>query len=53
MWPAHVLHRDRRGGVVLDLIVGAALVLLGAFVLASAGITLGELLHGAGQFFGY
>ncbi|HTT46114.1 MAG TPA: hypothetical protein VMH38_08930 [Thermoplasmata archaeon] len=43
---------DRRGGVVLDLIVGSALVLLGAFALASLGITFPEILRGASRFFG-
>jgi hypothetical protein len=46
------LRLDRSGGVVLDLIVGSALALLGAFVLASLGITLPEILRGASRFFG-
>ncbi|MGI0071887.1 MAG: hypothetical protein ACRECT_07505 [Thermoplasmata archaeon] len=41
-----------RGGVVLDLVVATALVLLGAFVLDLAGITLLEILQGAKHFFG-
>ena len=47
------LRQDHRGGVVLDLIVGSALVLFGAFALASFGLSLPEILHGAGRFFGF
>lgn len=43
---------NHRGGVLLDAIVGLALLLLGSFVLASLGITLQEILHGASRFFG-
>jgi len=46
------LRRNRNGGVLLDLVVGTALVLLGAFALASVGITFPEILHGASRFFG-
>jgi hypothetical protein len=46
-------RKSQRGGVVLDLIVGGAVVLLGAFALYHYfGLTLGELVHGARQFFG-
>jgi len=37
---------------MLDLVVGLALVLLGAFALSSFGITFREILHGASRFFG-
>jgi hypothetical protein len=48
-----MLHRlNRRGGVVLDLIVGVALLALAAFVLASFGLTFHEILRGARHFFG-
>ena len=47
------LRRNRNGGVLLDLVVGAALVLLGAFALASLGITFPEILRGASRFFGF
>jgi len=46
------LRRNRNGGVLLDLVVGTAVVLLGAFALASVGITFPEILHGASRFFG-
>ena len=47
------LRRNRNGGVLLDLVVGAALVMLGAFALASVGITFPEILRGASRFFGF
>lgn len=48
-----ILHRlNSRGGVLLDLIVGLALVVLGAFVLASFGLNATEILRGARHFFG-
>lgn len=47
------VRHNRRAGVLLDLVVGSAVVLLGAFALASLGITLPELLRGAGRFFGF
>ncbi|HYA54594.1 MAG TPA: hypothetical protein VEG42_03215 [Thermoplasmata archaeon] len=47
------LRADRRGGALLDLIVGSAFVLVGAFALASVGVSLPEILHGAGRFFGF
>jgi len=47
------LRRNRIGGVLLDLVIGTALVMLGAFALASLGITFPEILHGASRFFGF
>ena len=47
------LRANRTGGVLLDLIVGSAFVLLGAFALAAVGVSLSEILHGAGRFFGF
>jgi hypothetical protein len=47
------LRGARRAGVLLDLVLATGIVLVGAFVLYSFGLTLGELVHGAGQFFGY
>jgi hypothetical protein len=46
-------HRSQRAGVLLDLVVAAGLILLGAFALSSLGISFGEILSGAGHFFGY
>ncbi len=46
------LRRSRQGGVLLDVIIGASLLLFGAFALASLGLTLGEIVHGAIRFFG-
>ena len=49
------LHRSRlnaRGGLLLDGVLCIALVLVGAFVLSSVGITLHQLVHGALRFFG-
>lgn len=48
----HRLTRGRRAGVVLDVFLVAALLLLGAFALDAAGITLSQILHGAENFFG-
>ncbi len=42
----------QRGGVVLDLVLAAALVLFGAFALDHLGITFHQILHGAARFFG-
>jgi hypothetical protein len=44
------LHSPR-GGALLDGIVGLSLVLLGAFALDRMGLTFGEILSGARQFF--
>ena len=49
----HRWHTQRRGGVVLDLILGLGFVLIGAFVLGLLGLSFGEKLQGAGKFFGY
>ncbi len=43
---------SRRGGVVLDLVVGAGLVLIAAYTLDRLGFTLVDLLTGARHFFG-
>ncbi len=43
---------NRRGGVLLDAVLALALVLVGAYLLHSAGLTFGELVHGAARFFG-
>jgi len=37
---------------MLDLVVGLALVLFGACVLSSFGVTFHEIVHGASRFFG-
>jgi hypothetical protein len=44
--------RNRRGGVLLDLVLAAALILLGAFALEALGISFLEILEGAEHFFG-
>ncbi len=49
---AHRWHAHRRGGVVLDLILGVGLVLVGAFALGLLGLNFGEILEGAKRFFG-
>ena len=41
-----------RGGVLLDLILATAFVLLAAFALELLGVNLAEILSGAGRFFG-
>ena len=43
---------NRRGGVLLDAVLALALLLVGAYLLHSAGLTFHELVHGAAQFFG-
>ena len=43
--------RSPRGGALLDGIVALSLVLLGAFALDRLGLTFGEILAGARQFF--
>jgi len=51
---SHPSFRQSHGaGVLLDLVLAAGIVLVGAFVLSSVGLTFGELVHGAGRFFGY
>ncbi|MGA8302360.1 MAG: hypothetical protein WA691_05715 [Thermoplasmata archaeon] len=47
------LRKHRTGGVVLDMILGAALVILGAFALSTLGYTFQQILNGAGRFFGF
>jgi hypothetical protein len=42
----------QRGGVLLDLVLVLALVLLGAFALDLLGITFWDIVHGAESFFG-
>jgi hypothetical protein len=46
------LRQNRSGGVLLDLVIATALVLLGAFALNRLGIHLSEILVGARHFFG-
>jgi hypothetical protein len=49
----HRLHRmGVRGGVLLDLVIAAAVVLLGAFLLDLMGYSFLEVLQGAEHFFG-
>jgi hypothetical protein len=43
---------NQRGGVLLDLVLAAAVVLVGAFALSHLGITFHGLVHGAERFFG-
>jgi len=47
------LPRNHRGGVLLDAVVVLGLVLIGAWMLQSVGLSFGELVHGAARFFGY
>jgi hypothetical protein len=46
------LRGHSRGGVLLDAVLALAFVLLGAYVLESAGISFAQLLHHAQRFFG-
>jgi hypothetical protein len=46
------LRRNRRGGMLLDLVIAAGVILLGAFVLSLLGINFAQILEGAGKFFG-
>jgi hypothetical protein len=47
-------HRlGQRGGVLLDLVLAFAFVIVGAYALESIGISFGQLLHGALRFFGH
>jgi hypothetical protein len=49
-----LVHRlDTRGGLFLDIVLAAAIILLGAFVLDLLGVTFARLFGGAGQFFGW
>lgn len=43
----------QRGGVLLDVVLVLAIVLVGAFALESIGLSFREILHGAERFFGY
>jgi hypothetical protein len=43
---------NQRGGVLLDLVLAAAVILVGAFALGHLGLTFHGLLHGAERFFG-
>ncbi len=43
--------RSVRGGVLLDAVLVLGLVLLAAFALDRLGLSFGEILHGARQFF--
>jgi hypothetical protein len=43
---------NQRGGVLLDLVLAAAVILGGAFALGHLGLTFHGLLHGAERFFG-
>jgi hypothetical protein len=43
---------NRRGGVLLDLVLVVALVLLGAFAFDLLGVTFSDILNGAAHFFG-
>jgi len=46
------LARSVRGGVLLDGFLAVGLLLLGGFALDRLGLTLGEIVRGASQFFG-
>jgi hypothetical protein len=46
------LRTNRRGGVVLDVVLVFGIILVGAFLLYHAGFTFHELLYGAERFFG-
>ncbi len=46
------LRKTNRGGVTLDLVLGVGVILVGAFLLYSAGLSFHTLLHGAERFFG-
>jgi len=41
-----------RGGIVLDLVLAFAVVIVGAFALETLGLSFGVLFHGALRFFG-
>jgi hypothetical protein len=46
------LRRSPRGGILLDLLIGTALILVGAFALDRMGIHFTEIWVGARHFFG-
>jgi hypothetical protein len=52
MWPRK-RKLNPRGGVLLDLVLVVALVLLGAFALNYLGVTFSQILNGASHFFGF
>ncbi len=43
---------NSRGGVLLDAVLVLAFVLVGAYLLHSAGLSFHDLVHGAESFFG-
>jgi hypothetical protein len=45
-------RHNRRGGVLLDAVLSAAVVILGAFALETLGFSLHRILEGAARFFG-
>jgi hypothetical protein len=51
MWRSNRML-NRRGGVLLDIVLIVALVLLGAFALDLLGITFQGIVTGAEHFFG-
>lgn len=50
--PSRRLRINRRGGAVLDTILGLGIVLLGSLLLFHVGLTFHEVLRGAEGFFG-
>jgi|HubBroStandDraft_1064217.scaffolds.fasta_scaffold23723_5 hypothetical protein len=46
------LRFNRKGGILLDAVLSLALLVVGAFLLESIGISFGEIVHGAMRFFG-
>jgi hypothetical protein len=46
------IRRNRRAAILLDLLIGSALIVLGAFALYALGLNFNEILNGAGHFFG-
>jgi hypothetical protein len=46
------LARARRGGMLLDAVLGFGVIVVGAFLLYHAGLTFHQLLNGAERFFG-
>jgi hypothetical protein len=46
------LRRNRRAGLLLDVVLAMALIIIGAFVLYQGGLTFHTILHGAERFFG-
>ena len=46
------LRGDRRGGVLLDIVLALGLILIGAFLLNAMGLSFHSILHGAERFFG-